>query len=237
MVASDICVLNLDEEDLPKSSLSVVLVGTASDNPEVNDDKITLNLNAREYIDNQNNKSLLFNLYHYPDDTYLLPITTKVSRGSLLYITGYLSLIGELFLVKLTQINFIENNRSSSYKTSNYAWEKKQVDNSPTQSTSAQSIPSALDIAKSLLEKPNKKRTRQTTTPSHSLRIPKLSSLALPQSNEGNNYQDETLSQDETLPQDETLSQDKVFNNENERENEVEVVQTPPKPKRGRRAK
>src|ERR1044072_3993841 len=66
MVASDICVLNLNEEDLPKSSLSVVLVGTASDNSEVNDDKITLNLNAREYIDNQNNKSLLFNLYHFP---------------------------------------------------------------------------------------------------------------------------------------------------------------------------
>ena len=89
MVASDICVLNLDEE---RSSLSVVLVGTASDNSEVNDDKITLNLNAREYIDNQNNKSLLFNLYHFPNDTHLSPITTKVSRGSSLYVTGYLSL-------------------------------------------------------------------------------------------------------------------------------------------------
>src|SRR5204863_9993882 len=74
MVASDICVLNLNEEDLPKSSLSVVLVGTASDNSKVNDDKITLNLNAREYIDNQNNKSLLFNLYHFPNDTHLSPV-------------------------------------------------------------------------------------------------------------------------------------------------------------------
>ncbi|RIA97552.1 hypothetical protein C1645_732386 [Glomus cerebriforme] len=52
MVASDVYVLNIDEEDLPKSSLSVVLVGIASDNSEINDDKITLNLNAREYIDN-----------------------------------------------------------------------------------------------------------------------------------------------------------------------------------------
>src|SRR4051812_35261093 len=140
MVASDICVLNLDEEDLPRSSLSVVLVGTASDNPEINDDKITLNLNAREYIDNQHNKSLLFNLYHFPDDTHLLPITTKVFRGSSLYITGYLSLIEDLLLVRLTQINFNESNySSSSYKSSNYAWEKKQADNSLTQSTSAQS--------------------------------------------------------------------------------------------------
>ena len=57
MVASDICVFNLDEEDLPKSPLSVVLMGTASDNSEINDDKITLNLNAREYIDNQHNKT------------------------------------------------------------------------------------------------------------------------------------------------------------------------------------
>ncbi|GES97193.1 hypothetical protein RCL_jg7073.t1 [Rhizophagus clarus] len=51
MVVSDICVLNFDEEELPRSSLSVVLVGTASDNSEINNDKITLNLNAREYID------------------------------------------------------------------------------------------------------------------------------------------------------------------------------------------
>jgi len=40
MVASNICVLNLDEEDLPRSSLSVVLVGTAFDNSEVNNDKL-----------------------------------------------------------------------------------------------------------------------------------------------------------------------------------------------------
>ncbi|CAI2201849.1 16225_t:CDS:2, partial [Funneliformis geosporum] len=36
---SDICVLNLEEDDLPKSSLSITLVGTASDNSETNDDK------------------------------------------------------------------------------------------------------------------------------------------------------------------------------------------------------
>lgn len=224
MVASDICVLNLDEEDLPRSSLSVVLVGTASDNPEVKDDKVTLNLNAREYIDSNHNKSLAFNLYHFPDDTYLLPITTKVSRGSSLYVTGYLSLIGELLLIRLTQINFIENTHSSSYKSSNFAWEKKQADNSSTQSTSTQSTPSAFDIAKSLLEKPNKKRVRQATTPSHSLKIPKLSSLASPQSNTNN--EDETLHQNEIQ-----------LEIENKQEKEKQVVQTSTRPKRGRKPK
>jgi hypothetical protein len=232
MVASDICVLNLDEEDLPRSSLSVVLVGTASDNPEINDNKITLNLNAREYIDNQHNKSLSFNLYHFPDDTHLLPITTKVSHGSSLYITGYLSLIEELLLIRLTQINFIENTYSPSHKSSNFAWEKKQADNSSTQSTSiqstsVQSTPSAFDIAKSLLEKPNKKRVRQATTPLHSLKIPKLSSLELPQSSTDN--EDETLHQDEVQPE--------TPNNKNEQEKEKQVVQTPKRPKRGRKQK
>lgn len=226
MVASDICVLNLNEEDLPKSSLSVVLVGTASDNSEVNDDKITLNLNAREYIDNQNNKSLLFNLYHFPNDTHLSPITTKVSRGSSLYVTGYLSLIGELLLIRLTQINFIENTYSSSYKSSNFAWEKKQADNS-TPSTLAQSTPSAFDIAKSLLEKPNKKRVKQATTPLNSLKVPKLSSLASPQSSANN--EDETLHENEI--------QSKISNNEDEQEKEEQVVQIPTKPKRGRKTK
>ena len=109
--------LNLDEEDLPKSSLSVILIGTASNNPEIGSDKVTLDLNAREYIDSQNNSSLLFNLYHFPD-THLLPIT-KVSYRSSLYITGYLTLIKGLLLIRLTQINFIENTFSLSYKSSN----------------------------------------------------------------------------------------------------------------------
>src|ERR1044072_9810901 len=99
MVASDICVLNLDEEDLPRSSLSVVLVGVASDNSEINDDKITLGLNAREYIDNQNNKSLTFELFHFPEDTHL-SISSKVSHGTTLYVTGHMSIIDDLLLVK-----------------------------------------------------------------------------------------------------------------------------------------
>ena len=99
MVASDICVLNLEEEDLPKSSVSVTLVGTASDNSEINDDKVILKLNAREYIDNQN-RSLSFDLYHFPEETHLLPFSSKISRGTSLYITGYLSIIEDLCLLE-----------------------------------------------------------------------------------------------------------------------------------------
>src|SRR5436189_2658382 len=135
MVASDICVLNLNEEDLPKSSLSVILVGTASDNSEINDDKVILKLNAREYIDNQHNKSLSFDLYHFPEENHLLPITNKVTRGSSLYITGSLFLIGDLLLIRLTQINFIESTRSSPYKTSSHAWEKREENEPTIQST------------------------------------------------------------------------------------------------------
>ena len=85
MVASDICVLNLDEQNLPWSSLSVILIGVVSDNSDVSDNKVTLNIIAREYIDNQNNESLSFELYHFPDDAHLLPTSSKVSRGSSLY--------------------------------------------------------------------------------------------------------------------------------------------------------
>ncbi|CAI2194748.1 12999_t:CDS:2, partial [Funneliformis geosporum] len=134
MVASDICVLNLEEDDLPKLSLSITLVGTASNNSETNDDKVILKLNAREYIDNQNNKSLSFDLYHFSEESHLLPITNKVLHESSLYITGSLSLIDDLLLVRLTQINFIENTRSSLNKTSSYAWEKREEKESTTQS-------------------------------------------------------------------------------------------------------
>ena len=40
------------KEDLPSSFLSVVLIGTAFDKPKITSDKITLDFNAREYIDN-----------------------------------------------------------------------------------------------------------------------------------------------------------------------------------------
>jgi ABC-type enterochelin transport system, permease component len=220
MVASDVCVLNLDEEDLPKSSLSVILVGTASDNSEIGDDKITLNLNAREYIDNQNNKSLSFDLYHFPEDSHLLPITSKVSRGLSLYVTGSLSLIGDLLLVRLTQINFIENIRSTPYKTSNYAWEKKQDNDSSTQST-----PSASEIAKSLSSKPNKRKVKtQATALSRSLKIPKLASLALPQSNTNDDPQEESSLSISNLnvdddPQNEI--QPDISDNRNEQDDEI----------------
>ncbi|CAI2163946.1 877_t:CDS:2 [Funneliformis geosporum] len=125
VVASDICILNLDEEDLPRSSLSVILIDTASGNPEIGIDKVTLDLNAREYIDNQNNSSLLFNLYHFPEDSHLLSITTKISRSTLLYVSDYLSIIEDLFLIRMIQINFIESLYSTTHKSSNYAWEKR----------------------------------------------------------------------------------------------------------------
>ncbi|CAI2199598.1 13384_t:CDS:1, partial [Funneliformis geosporum] len=125
VVASDICILNLDEKNLPRSSLSVILIDTASGNSEIRTNKVTLDLNAREYIDNQNNSSLLFNLYHFSEDSHLLPITTKISRGTLLYVSGYLSIIEDLFLIRMTQINFIESPYSITHKPSNYAWEKR----------------------------------------------------------------------------------------------------------------
>ncbi|CAG8768882.1 14468_t:CDS:2, partial [Funneliformis caledonium] len=134
VIASNICVLGLDEEDLPRSSISVTLVSIVSDNPEISDDKITLNITAREYLNDQLNGSLLFNLYHFPEEAHLLSISTKASRGSSLFITGYLSFIEDLLLVKITQINFIESSSSLSYKPSNYAWEKKHTNEQPSSS-------------------------------------------------------------------------------------------------------
>ncbi|PKC07204.1 hypothetical protein RhiirA5_418521 [Rhizophagus irregularis] len=52
-------------------------VCVASDNSEISDNKITLPLNAREYIDNQNNNSLSFKLYHFPEDAHILPVQLK----------------------------------------------------------------------------------------------------------------------------------------------------------------
>ncbi|PKY46714.1 hypothetical protein RhiirA4_461656 [Rhizophagus irregularis] len=82
---------------------NVLEKGVVSDNPDIGDDKITLGLNAREYLDNWDNNSL------------------KILRGSSLYITGYLSIIEDL-LIRITQINFIESTHStSSHKSSGYA--------------------------------------------------------------------------------------------------------------------
>jgi len=72
------------------------------ENPEIASNKVTLDLNTREYIDNQNNSSLLFNLYHFSNDGHLSPITKKILHDALLYITGHLSIIKNLLLIRVT---------------------------------------------------------------------------------------------------------------------------------------
>jgi hypothetical protein len=143
-------------------------------------------LNAREYIDNQNNSSLLFNLYHFPEDNHLLPITAKISRGTLLYVSGYLSIIEDLLLIRMTQINFIESPYSTTHKPSNYAWEKRQ-DDSSTQSSTL----SAAEIAKSLSTKSNKKGKHQAPNLLQTQKIPKLASLTLAKIKTEDNPQNE----------------------------------------------
>lgn len=220
--------LNLEEEDLPRSSLSVVLIGIASDNSEIGDDKITLSLTAREYIDNKNNSSLSFELYHFPEDAHLMPISSKISRGTSLYVTGHLSIIEDLLLVKITQINFVESiTPSTSYKHSNYSWEKKQVNNSSS------STLSATDIAKSLSEK-NKKGKQKSSPLSRPQKIPKLSNLSLIQPNMDNISQDETSSPFQLNVNNDNQSEIQHDNFDNANEQDDEIIQKPRK-KRGRK--
>ena len=65
---------------------------------------------------------------------------------------------------------FIENPWLSLYKTSNYAWEKKQISDSSAQSTTA------ADIARSLSMKSKKKEEHQSPILSHSQKFPVLPS-------------------------------------------------------------
>ena len=163
------------------------MIGIVSENPEISDDKVTLSITAKEYLSDQINGSLLFNLYHFPEESHLLSISTKVSRGSSLYITGHLSLIEDLLLVKLTQVNFLESSSSLSYKSSNYAWEKKQTNEQP--------LSSVTNIAKSILSnvtKPKQKGKRKASTLTGINKIPKLASLSLSPPSSDINPQDET---------------------------------------------
>jgi hypothetical protein len=148
------------------------------------------------------------------------------------YITGSLSLIDNLLLVRLTQINFIENTRSSPHKTSSYAWEKRE-ENEPT----IQSNPSATEIAKTLSAKSNKRKVKnQATTLSRSQKIPKLSSLALPQLSADDNPQEEASSSTshsniDYNPQDD--SQPNISDDRNEQESEIQ----PQRKTRGKKKK
>ena len=207
------------------------MTGVATDNSEIGDDKITVGLNAKEYLDNKNNGSLSFKLYHFPEDSYLLPISTKISRGSSLYITGYLSIIEDLFLVRITQINFFESTHSSSHKSSSYAWEKKETDDSSIQQSSTSSI---TEIAKSLSAKSKKRGKHKESVLSRPQKIPKLSSLSLPRStNEDEILQNEPFSQLNKNSDD--LHDESLINDNTGDMQENEMHQ--PKQRRGRNKK
>jgi hypothetical protein len=147
-----------------------------------------LDFTAKEYIDNQNNHSLSFNLYNFSEDNHLSPISTKVVRGSPLFITGHLSIIDDLLIVKITQINFIDSSRSSPHKSSSYAWEKKKDKDDVS---SIQSSSSVIEIAKSFSTKSKKKRNYESPITSRNQKIPKLASLSLSQSTQNNAAQDQ----------------------------------------------
>ena len=169
-------------------------------------------MNAREYIDNQNNSSLLFNLYHFPEDGYLSPITKKISRGALLYVTGHLSIIENLLLIRVTQVNFIES-AHSTHKPLSYAWKKRNVDDSSTQSSTL----SAAEIAKSFSTKSNKKEKRQTPNLLQIQNIPKLTSLS--------KVNTEDILQDEIPNMDESINEQKQQTEEVQKIDEVQEYQ------------
>src|SRR3954463_8151164 len=103
------------------------MVGTASDDAVISDDKVTISFNAKKYISEDQNNPIQFELYHFPDENHLLPISSKVSQGSTLYITSHLSIIEDLYLIRLTQVNYISQNYSPSHSGrsgTGYAWDK-----------------------------------------------------------------------------------------------------------------
>ena len=171
-----------------------------------------MDFNAREYIDNQNNNSLLFNLYHFPDDGHSLAVTTKISRSTLLYVAGHLSIIENLLLIRITQVNFIES-AHSTHKSSNYAWEKRNVDDSSIQLSTL----SAAEIAKSFSTKSNKKEKRQTPNLLQIQNIPKLASLS--------KVNIEDISQDEIPNMDESKDEQKQWTKEVQKNDELQEYQ------------
>ena len=74
----------------------------------------------------------------------------------------------------MTQINFIEAVHPTTHKPSNYAWEKRQIDDSSTQSSTL----STVEIAKSLSTK-SKKEKHQAPNLLQTQKIPNLASLTL----------------------------------------------------------
>src|SRR5688572_28924658 len=137
MVASSVTPLNLNEEELPQAILSVVLVGVISDSPQLSEERMAITLNAREYIDANNDRSTTFDLFHYPDETHLLPITTKVTRGATMFVTGHLTFVQNLQLIKITQISYVD---LVSTKPGMYAWQNKSPASTLSTSNIAKSI-------------------------------------------------------------------------------------------------
>ncbi|GET54031.1 hypothetical protein RhiirA1_478317 [Rhizophagus irregularis] len=103
--------------------------GVASDNPDIGDDKITLGLNAREYLDNQNNNSLTFELYHFPEDAHLLPISSKILCGSSLEKRQTSVLSHPQKIPKLSFLSLLDEDDDSQNVISNQQEEEILADN------------------------------------------------------------------------------------------------------------
>ncbi|RHZ88323.1 hypothetical protein Glove_23g185 [Diversispora epigaea] len=151
-VVNAVDVINSNVLQLP---LSVVLLRSALERTEVGITQVTIKTNIKEYLSKEETKTMSFHLYYYLNEKHLLLISKLVVRGFPLYITGHLSFMQELILVKITQINFSESSSTSSNSRSNYVSEQKQP-------TSVPVPPPATEIAEAILKISTRTRKRKS---------------------------------------------------------------------------
>lgn len=149
---SNVNVLPIEPQNLPKVDFSISLMATVTDNPSSKENKINFTIAANEYMDSHT-KTMNFNTYVHLTEGHLIKVANSVTRGNEIFVAGNLELLEQgLVALHATQLTIIATTTStiiSDQKNTNYAWAGSSKNSKRTRnSTNNEYVPTNNKIPK-----------------------------------------------------------------------------------------
>ncbi|CAG8536753.1 15136_t:CDS:2 [Cetraspora pellucida] len=146
VLVSKIVHLPIDPSELPVFSILLNTTAVTIESPQIETNDITLTVEAKDYMD-QDNITIRLECYHLKSAQHLIPTSSAVKIGSVLFISGKFMIVDDTYMVHLRSVNFVEYQKSSvnsiNLKTSaNLPWLNEAPVNESTTESVARTIAS-----------------------------------------------------------------------------------------------
>ncbi|CAG8744657.1 30457_t:CDS:2, partial [Racocetra persica] len=104
--------LPIDLSKLPVFPILINTIAIIVEPPQIEPDDITLTVEAKDYM-NQDNVTIKLECYHLKSAQHLMPTSSVVKTGTVLFISSEFMIVDDTYMVHLRSINFVEYQKSN----------------------------------------------------------------------------------------------------------------------------